>query len=390
MSEEQILKIIDGYGEKAKTILKRLIEAESVNPPGNEQTVAQVLAEEFGKLGVKYSTYEKVKGRTNIAGAIGEKEKPTLAIVCHTDTVPAGEGWNLPPFKATFKDGRIYGRGAADDKGPLASAMLALEALKKASVKLRGKLMVIGAADEETGNKYGVEYLLKEANLKPDYVLVAEQTSADAVEIAEKGNLRLRLKSRGVQAHGSMPNLGINAIQKLSKILADMGEFKMKYSPHPLLKGPTLNIGTVKGGIATNVVAAEAEATLDIRYVPGQTPEEIIKELKAFVESKKTADPKIDVTIEKISSAPTTELSPDNQLVKITSSAVKTVTGKEPQLIGIGGTTVAKSYLAEGIPALMYGPGDDTLDHAANEYIKLEQILTAAKVMALTAIKLLS
>jgi succinyl-diaminopimelate desuccinylase len=390
MSEEDILQIIDRYQESAVTLLGHLIEANSVNPPGNEHTVADVLSKEFERLGVEFSVHEKVKGRTNIAASIGSGQGPVFTIVCHSDTVPAGEGWISPPFKATVKNGRVYGRGAADDKGPLASAVLALEALKEADVKLSGKLVVLAAADEEKGSIYGVDYLLKEVKPKPDLVMVAEQTSAESLEIAEKGNLWLKLKSTGVQAHASTPKLGVNAIQKLSKILATLDEFRMGYISHPVLGGPTLNIGTVKGGTATNVVAGSAEAILDIRYVPGQTPERIMEELESFIESEKERDPKMDVTVEKLASMPPTEVPTDSILVKVTSEAVRAVTGKEPKLIGIGGATVAKSYLANGIPAIMYGPGDARLDHVANEYIELYEVMTAAKVMAITALKLLT
>ncbi|HJX23974.1 MAG TPA: M20 family metallopeptidase [Candidatus Bathyarchaeia archaeon] len=390
MSSKGIFGIIDRYRDEAFRLLGRLIEVDSVNPPGNEHNVAQVLSEEFEELGLKSSSYEKAKGRTNISCSIGEKNRPVFAIVCHSDTVPAGDGWTFPPFKATLKDGRVYGRGAADDKGPLVSAVLALKALKETKAKLKGKLMIIAAADEEKGSTYGVDYLLKVVGLRPDFAMVAEQTLSESLEIAEKGTLWLKLRCRGVQAHGSMPNLGVNAIQKLSKVLSAIGEFKMSYSPHPLLSGPTINIGTIKGGIAPNVVAGEAEAILDIRYLPSQTPEGIMKELNAFIESLRKQDPKIDVVVEKVSSQIPTEVSSDNGFVKVVSGAVRSVLGKEPKLIGIGGATVAKSYLSYGIPALMYGPGDEKIDHVANEYIELDQVITAAKVMALSALDLLN
>ena len=389
MSTKELFEIIDGYRDEAFRLLGRLIEADSVNPPGNEHNVAQVLSEEFEELGLKFLSHEKAKGRTNIACSIGEKERPVFAIVCHSDTVPAGDGWTFPPFKATLKGGRVYGRGAADDKGPLVSAILALKALKETKTKLKGKLMIVAAADEEKGSTYGVNYLLKEVGLKPDFAMVAEQTLSESLEIAEKGTLWLKLTCRGIQAHAMMPQLGVNAIQKLSKVLSSIDKFKMSYSPHPLLSGPTVNVGTIKGGIAPNVVAGEAEAILDIRYVPSQTPEGIMKELHTFIESLRKHDPKIDVVIEKVSSQIPTEVSPDSDFVKLVSGAVRSVLGKEPKLVGIGGATVAKSYLSHGIPAVMYGPGDERIDHIANEYIELDQVITAAKVMALSALGLL-
>jgi succinyl-diaminopimelate desuccinylase len=143
---------------------------------------------------------------------------------------PPGEGWDHPPFQATLKGDRIYGRGSVDNKGQMASSLLALKALRDLEIQIPGTLFVLGAADEERGSAMGVRYLLEEGKISSDLVLVTEATNG-GIEIAEKGSAGGRLISKGVQAHGSMPEKGINAIIKMAKVLARLEGFRFTFRP---------------------------------------------------------------------------------------------------------------------------------------------------------------
>ncbi|MEM3526476.1 MAG: ArgE/DapE family deacylase [Candidatus Jordarchaeaceae archaeon] len=385
-----ILSFIDQRKDYLLNLLGDLIAAKSVNPPGNEKLAADVVQGELYRIGMHTETYEKEKGRTNVVGWIEGEKTPTLMIITHLDVVPPGEGWIYDPFKATPTDGRIAGRGSVDDKGPLASVLLALQALKEYRFPIKGRLLFVAVADEETGNELGIKYLLNEIGLTSDYALVAEQTNCSAVEIAEKGRLWIKLKSRGTQSHGSMPGKGMNAIVNLSKVLAQIENLKMEYIEHQLLNTPTINVGTIQGGVATNIVPAYAEATVDIRYLPSQEPKQIISELRELVKSIKKDNPELDITIEPISSDPPTEVSPEDPVVRTLLKTVSEVTGNQPKLIGIGGATVAKHCILHGIPTAVFGPGDPKEAHAANESISIDELLTAAKIYALTILDLLS
>ncbi|MEX2707348.1 MAG: ArgE/DapE family deacylase [Candidatus Freyrarchaeum guaymaensis] len=386
----KILDFIDNRREYLLNLLGDLIAARSVNPPGNEKLAADVVQGELYRIGLHTETYEKEEGRTNVVGWFDRGSSPTLMIVTHLDVVPPGDGWIYDPFTATSTDGRIAGRGAVDDKGPMASVLLALQALKEFDFPIKGRLMFVAVADEETGNELGIKYLLNEAGLSADYALVAEQTRCEAIEIAEKGRLWVKLRSTGTQGHGSMPEKGMNAIVNLSKVLARIEDLKMDYVPHPLFDAPTINVGIVRGGVATNIVPASAEAMVDIRFLPSQEPKQIVNELRELVRSVQRENPGLEVSIEPITSDPPTEVSPEDPVVRVLGGVVEEVTGNRPKLVGIGGATVAKHCILRGIPTAVFGPGDPKESHAANESVSVDELLTAAKIYALTILNLLS
>jgi len=386
--KKKIWDYIDSQKDYLLGVLDRLVRAKTVNPPGNEVEAARVVMKEFDSLGIPYKTYEKEAGRTNVVGELG-KGSPSLMVIAHLDVVPEGEGWGYPPFEATVKDGKVYGRGTVDDKGPLASALLALKALKELNIGFTGTFSVAGVADEERGSTFGIRYLLQEKLIKPDYVLVAEAMNGD-IEIAEKGSAGGRLISKGKQAHGSMPEEGINAIVKLAKVLARIEELEFTYKPDPMLGKPTVNVGVIKGGVAGNVVPPSCEAQLDIRILPGQNHETVKRDLEAFVEKVKMEekDPQIDINVEIPRSMPATSMPPDSPLIQVITEAAEEVTGVKPKLFGIGGISVAKNFILSGIPAPVFSLGDDKLDHMANEYIRADELVNMAKIFAILPTKL--
>jgi acetylornithine deacetylase/succinyl-diaminopimelate desuccinylase family protein len=382
MQLEAISEYLVKNKDKLVQLLSKLIAAQTVNPPGNEKEAAQHVINFLEMNKIPYEVYEKIEGRTNVVCRLGEEKYPSIMLVCHLDTVPAGEGWHYPPFEATVVEDRVYGRGSVDNKGPLAAALMALATLKETNIKFKGSVQLAAVADEEMGSKLGMEYLLNEAGLKPDFVLVAEPMNM-AIEIAEKGSLGVKLLSKGKQAHASMPELGINAIQKLAKVLVKLEKYQLRHRPHTLLGHPTINVGRIEGGIAVNVVPPACEAILDIRYLPSQTPREIIEELKEIVFEERKNDPQIDVDVQIIHDYPPTELSQENKFVAALKDAVRRVTGKDPRIIGIGGGTVAKQCKAKGIDAAVFGPGNEALCHVADEYISTKELLDGARIFAL-------
>ncbi|MHC1591078.1 MAG: M20 family metallopeptidase, partial [Candidatus Helarchaeales archaeon] len=209
-----------------QSILTQLIRAKTVNPPGNEKTAADVIMPILKKMNMDIKIHEKEKDRTNIVASIGNEE-PSLMIVCHLDVVPVEDPttWKNDPFECTLENGIFYGRGTNDNKGQLASVLIAAKTVLK-HVTPKRKLVLVFAADEERGSNYGMKYLLESKLVHADHCIVAEATECTAIQIAEKGILWLKLKSRGKQAHGSHPEQGINAIQNLSLVLAELKKFE--------------------------------------------------------------------------------------------------------------------------------------------------------------------
>ena len=148
--EEQIFSYMQNQENEIVRLADELIGANTVNPPGNERLAVNIVEKHFKTLGIRYDIFEKIAGRANIVGYIGNRS-PTLLVACHLDVVPPGNGWDTDPFKSVVRNGRIYGRGANDNKGQMASMLVLAKLLKDNESRLNGSFLLIGAADEEKG-----------------------------------------------------------------------------------------------------------------------------------------------------------------------------------------------------------------------------------------------
>jgi len=363
-------------------LLSELVAKDTVNPPGNEYRAARIVEREFKKSKIKYKKFEKTKGRTNIIGYIG-KGKPSLFFAAHSDTVPVDVGWKTDPFKLVKKGSRLYGLGTSDNKGPLACLIVLAKVLKKHEKKLKGQVLISAVADEETGSKEGIHYLI-DNKIKPDYAIIPDVSSSmKNIDIGEKGRLVLRISSYGKQAHGSRPYEGVNAIYKMMDLLKVLKNFKLRYRKHKLFTPPTINIGMISGGSALNSVPSLCHITLDIRYLPKQIPRKIINELKTLI---KKVDGKYKIEVLDGGSVPT-EISPDNVLVRSIKSNTKKVLNKAPVPDGISGGTVVKQLLLHNILAVAFGPGNEI--HCPNEYIEEKELTQFTKICTLVSFDLL-
>ncbi|MGR3179240.1 MAG: M20 family metallopeptidase [Candidatus Anammoxibacter sp.] len=386
-------KLIEDYINNKKDeivrLLCQLIGANTENPPGNEIAAVNVVREYFDSCGIEYDIFEKEKDRSNIIGYIGTG-KPVLAVVCHLDVVPAGDGWSSDPFKARVVDGRVYGRGANDNKGQMASMMVLAKFLKQNESLLKGKFLIIGAADEEKGSTLGAEYLLDECNLHADYAVIPDVShNMQLIDVSEKGALFFEITSYGKQAHGSTPDLGVNAIWNLMELLERIKTLKFARMSHPYHTPPTINLGGIIGGVAHNIVPGECKATLDIRYLPGDSKESILQTIENIIQdvqkSNTTARFKVNVSSNLLPS----EVSPDNPLVEIISKHTESVLNIRPQVNGMSGATINKQLLAKGITSVGFGPGDNGGAHIANESVDIKELVDFAKIMGLVAFDML-
>ncbi|MBI4447816.1 M20 family metallopeptidase [Candidatus Woesearchaeota archaeon] len=361
-------------------ILEELIRQKTVNPPGNEYLAAKIVKKRFEELKISYKTFEKQKGRTNILGYIG-KGKPQLLIAAHLDVVPEGTGWKTPAFHPVLKGDKIYGRGACDNKGPLAAMLVLASRLKKVEAKLRGTVIIAALADEEKGSDLGMKYLINECKLKPDWAIIPDVGGyMKRVIIAEKGILEIKITAKGKQAHASTPEKGINAIEIICGFIKKLKKHKFKYKQHPLLKKPTLNIGMIKGGFAPNAVPGQCELEIDIRFLPSQKKEQIIREIKSLA-------PK-NVKIQITQCTPPSQVKKESKLVKTLIKNLK-AKGIKAECKGMGGVTVAKNLVLSGAEAIAFGPGGDDAAHISNEWISLKELQKFIEIMQSTILDLL-
>ncbi len=387
--KEYIANYIKEQEEEIVRLSTELIGTNTVNPPGNEYLAVDVIKRYFSTHGIRYNTFEKVTGRTNIIGYIG-KGSPTLLVACHLDVVPPGDGWNTDPFKSVVKNGRIIGRGASDNKGQMAPMLVLAKLLKENESKLNGTLLLIGAADEEKGSRLGLEYLLDECGISADYAIIPDvANNMKIIDVGEKGALFLNITSYGKQSHGSTPEKGINAIWNMVELLNQIKELKHKCITHELFSPPTLNLGTISGGAAHNIVPAKCEAKLDIRYLPGDTEKEILDNIYKIIDSIKNHNPtaKFDITID--AHLPPTQIPADNPLTSLISRHAESILGTRPIPTGFSGVTVCKQLIEKGIMAVGFGPGDEDQAHIANESIEIQELLDFGKIMGLVIFDIL-
>ncbi|KPJ52421.1 MAG: hypothetical protein AMS16_06405, partial [Planctomycetes bacterium DG_58] len=340
-------------------------------------------------LGIPSTRHEKVKDRTNLVARIGSGS-PRLIIVGHIDTVPAGDGWETDPFTAVEKDGKLYGRGTTDDKGATASMLLAARYLKEHESELGGEATIVAAADEERGSKAGMVYLVEEGIVTGDYAIIPDAASdMKKVFIAEKAALFTQITSYGKQAHGSTPEKGVNAIKNLMEVLQRIDRMTFDVTEHGLLSAPTYNLGMIQGGVAPNVVPARCTADLDMRYLPGDSAETILKKMEGICRDveKELPDARFEL---KVTMADTPiELPEDHPLVKAIVEETASAVGAAPEIAGMSGSTVAKFCMTHGIPAVNFAPGEEHVAHMANEFVRIDSLVEFAYVLTRIVSRLL-
>jgi len=379
---------VDEHRDDMLELLANLVSARTENPPGNESLAADVLEEFLNRWDIASIRHEAEPGRTNLLATIGEGGQ-SLLMAGHLDVVPAGDGWTRPPFEATFEKGRVYGRGVADNKGPTAAVALA-GACVRTCFDLAGRLIVAGVADEERGSALGLEYLLEENLVTADAAVIPDIAGyMKKIDVAEKGIMSVEIISHGKQAHASRPEEGVNAIWNLIAALNRIGERGVPAGRHPLLTPATHNLGQIAGGVAPNVVPAKASAVLDIRFLPGQSCQDMLDHLQSILDETAQALPEARFEKKLIMTLPPAETPADSRLVTLIQDAVRDSVGREAKTVGIGGTTVAKSFMLRGVPAVGFGAGSDHVGHMADEYIDVEELVAFAKVMALVAVRFL-
>jgi succinyl-diaminopimelate desuccinylase len=312
-----------------------------------------------------------------------------MLVLLHTDTVPSGapSDWKFPPFEPFEKEGNLYGRGVLDDKGPLASAFAALRILKAHEDAIKGSFTFGAVGDEEVGVGVGLPFLIEEGLIRcTDAVIPDIAGNMKEINVAEKGRVLLKVRARGRQAHAMEPARGVNAIHAMARFLVALETASLRHERHPILGGPTINTGLIRGGAAPNAVPADCEATLDIRYVPGQTAEGIRAEVQAIADAAVAGTsgiPGASIAVEIQQKALPCEVSPEAPIVRrILRHA------PDAKVVGSGGGTFAKDLVLMGVDAVGWAPGDEATYHQPNEEIEVDQLVTFAGRLASLALEI--
>lgn len=377
---------------EAVELTSALIKIPSESPPGREFGMADLLEQRMKNCDLEIERYDWRPERPNLIGWLrGRKGEPTLMLNGHTDTVPIGDRslWTKDPLGGTVQNGKIFGRGAADMKGGLAAMFLAAKALKQSGVELKGDLMVADVCSEE-GAGAGTEDLIRKG-YRADAAMVGEPTEL-RVHIAHKGALRMEVTTIGKSAHSSNPPEGINAIYKMSKICLSLEFFmqELKKKKHILVGNPSVNVGTIEGGTTVNIVPNTCTITIDRRLIPGEDPAVAKREIDEILETLKEEDPELQYRTEVLRQYSPSETPAKERIVTSARKAATKVLGQDPGISGFGAGCDMRALVHEGkIPTVILGPGSLEQAHKVDEFIKIRQVLQAAKIYALVALDIL-
>ena len=374
----------------------RLSEFEYLEVPGQEAMACEVVREYLDEWKIPYEVHEGAPGRENLIASLFDGDK-SLMMGLHTDVVPPGDGWDTDPFEVVEKDGRLYGRGALDDKGPLASVMMSAWMMKELDLDLNGKFQIAAIASEEfreAGEEDpGIEFLLKNKLVNTDMAIIPDiGEQMKLIDIAEKGRAVYKVSTYGAQAHGSTPEHGVNAANMMARVLTAYEGWELKHERHPVLESPTMNVGMIRGGSAANIVPGECHTTVDVRFVPGQTSEGVRQELEQKAREALAdylEDERTDVRVVVEDATEPHDIAADHPMIPAIQSNTDDVLGLTPQPIGIGGGTFAKAFNLGGIPAVGFGPGLDEQFHVSNEYVDTKELVDFCLITALVACDLL-
>jgi succinyl-diaminopimelate desuccinylase len=413
----RVLREVDALREEAVDFAAQLVRLPTVNPPGEAyEECARVIGARLERSGfaVEYHAptgrpeHTREHPRLNVVGArAGTGRGPLVHLNGHFDVVPAGAGWTVDPFGGVVKDGRLYGRGSCDMKGGLAAALCCAEALRRAGVRLRGTLEISGTVDEESGGYAGVAYLCEIGRIgqgRTDYVIIPEPLNVDRICIGHRGVYWFEVETFGRIAHGSMPYLGVSAIDHLSAILE---AFRVELKPRlaarvtrmpvvpPGSGRATLNVNAVVGGqageaVQTPCVADRAMAIFDRRFLIEEGFDAVRRETVELLEQVAARNPGLRYELRDRMLVHPVEAPAGSPLIESLRRSIGEVLGRGAQIVASPGTYDQKhvARIAGVADCVAYGPGVLELAHQPDEWCGIEDLMNASRVLALTALDL--
>lgn len=358
--------------ETSIRLLTNLLEAYS--PSGKEAKVAKILTTEMRKMGFE----AKTDSAGNAIGVIG-KGKTSILLCGHMDTVPG-------QITVKTEDGKLYGRGAVDAKGPLAAMVMAAAKAHKEEPNI--KVTVVGVVEEE-GTSRGIKQLIADG-IKADYAIFGEPSHVENITIGYKGSLRLKLALKTESGHSSAPWLYENALEKTFELWQ---QIKNTYPPIEKQGTPyhavTFCLIKVTGGKDSSAVPSQSEALIDTRIPPSTTPNKVLTNIQNTVKQFQQKNPKVTIKLEVEDSNEPFEADKTSELVRSLCFAIRKVRNKQVTLLhktGTGDMNILGHAI--NVPIVTYGPGDSHLDHTKNEHIEVDEYLDAIKILKETIIRL--
>lgn len=415
---ETVLRRVEEVADEMVAFLQGLVRIPTVNPPGEDyEACARYVGAKLSEFGYRtdYVCAEGLKEHTarhprvNVIGHLaGDAARPLLHFNGHFDVVPAGAGWTVDPFSGLLRAGKIYGRGTADQKAGIAASVFAVEAIRRAGVRLRGTVEQSATVDEESGGFAGVAYLAQHgwiARDKTDFVIITEPSDTDRICIGHRGVYWFKVIQHGRIAHGSMPYLGVNAAEHLGDFIHEVNRtlkpaLARRVTAMPVepagSRQPSININAIFGGqpedgTQTPCVIDRAGAIFDRRFLTEEPFDDVKGEIEKLLTGLRDDNADFNYTLEDLLVVQPTRTDVSSPLIGAVSGAIEAVLGRTPPLFASPGTYDQKHVIRMGHvdDCIAYGPGILELAHQPDEYVRVEDLVNSAKVMALTSIQLL-
>ncbi|NMC14527.1 MAG: ArgE/DapE family deacylase [Chloroflexi bacterium] len=371
--------------EKIEKLLGDLIAIDSTNPEivpsaEGEAEIAAFVANWLEEAGLEVHLHESAPNRPNVVAiARGRGGGKSLLLNGHMDTVGAGE--MIKPHQPEIKNGRLFGLGALDMKGGLAACMLAAAQAKK--LQLRGDVILTAVVDEE----YAGKGTMTVAELyHADGAIIAEPTQCQLI-VAHKGFVWLDIETIGVAAHGSRPDLGVDAIMKMGSVLSGLEELQNSMQtrqPHPRLGHPSLHTSTIQGGREPSTYPERCTLSIERRILPGENPETVRAEVEEIIEKRRQIDPQFNAIIRTGLYRTPLETPEDAAIVQAVKAAGSRVLNYSLELSGAPYWTDAATLWQAGIPSVIFGPSGEGI-HAAEEWVELESVADCLEIFIETA-----
>jgi succinyl-diaminopimelate desuccinylase len=414
---DRILAEVDRAADEIVQFTVDLVRIPTINPPGDEyETCARFLGDHLRQrqFDVEYIVADSRPEHTarhprvNVVASRRGGGGPVVHLNGHVDVVPPGDGWTLDPFAGVVRDGRIFGRGVCDMKAGLAAAVYAAEAIARAGVTLPGTLEISGTVDEESGGFAGVAWLAEQgriAKARTDYVIIPEPLNVDRISVGHRGVYWFELTLVGRMAHGSMPFLGVSAIDGMTEVLA-----AIRRELEPALAGrltsmpvvpeaarhATINVNAIEGGqpiagIQTPCVADRCRAIFDRRFLIEETFGLAKAEIDALVKRALSRVPGVEHELRDLMVVEPVQTPRDSPVVSAVERAIGRVLDRQATLVASPGTYDHKHVARiAGIPhCIAYGPGQLELAHQPDESCRIDDLVNATKVLALATLDLM-
>ncbi|HAC3175695.1 TPA_asm: ArgE/DapE family deacylase [Listeria innocua] len=370
-------------------ILKDIVNIDSTN--GHEEQVANYLQKLFADYGIESEKVQYDVDRASLVSEIGSNDGKVLAFSGHMDVVDAGDvsKWKFPPFEATEHEGKLYGRGATDMKSGLAAMVIAMIELHEEKQKLNGKIRLLATVGEEVG-ELGAEQLTQKGYADDLDGLIIGEPSGHRIVYAHKGSINYTVKSTGKNAHSSMPEFGVNAIDNLLLFYNEVEKFVKSIDATNEILGDFIhNVTVIDGGNQVNSIPEKAQLQGNIRSIP-EMDNETVKQVLVKIINKLNKQENVNLELIFDYDKQPVFSDKNSDLVHIAKSVASDIVKEEIPLLGISGTTDAAEFTKakKEFPVIIFGPGNET-PHQVNENVSVENYLEMVDVYKRIAIEFL-